>query len=47
MSGFAVGGLIVTMVITVRLAVSVIATMGFMQDFHLFEFVALARNESE
>ena len=36
-----------TMIITMCLSMPVIATMRLMQDFHIFEFVTLARNESE
>jgi hypothetical protein len=45
MSGFFVG-----MIVTLRsmsIVMSVVAAMGFVEHFHFFEFVTLARNESE
>ena len=47
MSGFALSGLFVTMVSTMRLSVTVITAMRLMQDFHFFKFMTLARNECE
>lgn len=32
---------------TMRVAMPVVTTMGFMQHFHVFEFMTLARNESD
>lgn len=47
MSSLAMSRLFMSMIASMRIAMPVITAMGLMENLHLFEFMTLARNDSE